>query len=671
VAHFKNPYRKNKSVVPNSEKKLCDLLNSERVPESWWFWHEPEMRFNKTPDFVLLVDDEYAPAVVIIELKDWTETISSFTDTEVFMKKGNRRTRGNPYGQAQSYLKKFDNDRGIFEDQVPNLQNFPVISLVAFWQYDRLPEGLQDGHPKIKTLLRDEVRNPEVFVGLIRSYIALDYSTRGVAPQPIAIDLRNILLKFIDPSLTVAPIQTQEVSTETQVSVQAPAPLPLALDPYQQDLITKEDFGLRLLGGLPGAGKTVILLGRARVHACTYPHKKRLFIVIQDVLISNLEHRYREHYAIDKETLDNVRFMRFEDWLKRTYQGVSKRLKGIDIHEKPKVIDSIIERGLSGRLEVKETAIAEYGHIFVDESHQLPTTWVRFLTRSAEGFKSGDPNVWIAHDNGQGIYRDRKLIREVLEKDFDLSGKEDNLYRIYRASFHPWFFAACCNPGALATYTAQQMGALGLQENSLIEFQNIGEDPHLIPGETYVDQAHQVADYIKERVKSGQLKWSDACIYYARRGELDRQEDNLNPTVLSLEKALNEAFASYGGIEWMYPGKDKDWSIDRVRACSFTSSQGLDTPLAIVFSIESFEIFDDGAFSELPLFYTVLTRCKEEVILTYNENADNKFTRALINGVTVYQEADEWLESLREEHLTNQGKIQLVWREIFERAGQK
>ncbi|MCB0297865.1 MAG: hypothetical protein KDG51_22025, partial [Calditrichaeota bacterium] len=60
-------------------------------------------------------------------------------------------------------------------------------------------------------------------------------------------------------------------------------PLSPLLDDLQHAVINNRSLGHCLLSGVPGTGKTIILLGRLRWYARHYPNSRQLFIVHQKV----------------------------------------------------------------------------------------------------------------------------------------------------------------------------------------------------------------------------------------------------------------------------------------------------------------------------------------------------------------------------------------------------
>jgi hypothetical protein len=149
-------------------------------------------------------------------------------------------------------------------------------------------------------------------------------------------------------------------------------------------------------------------------------------------------------------------------------------------------------------------------------------------------------------------------------------------------------------------------------------------------------------------VENREIKLSDVTIFYAVAG---MGEEEIYPDQVTKE-ALDRAFESLGGIEWVAIFKSKaDWTSERVRACTFTSSQGIDAPVSVLFGAEFFKIFANSDWVDPDaLFYTVLTRSTDTIILTYNNLADDpgcKFQAALFRGIKKASKILPKLETLK------------------------
>lgn len=56
------------AIRNNFEREVAEKLFE--LPQGWMFWHEPVIGDGRTPDFVILVDEEHYTALIILEVKN-------------------------------------------------------------------------------------------------------------------------------------------------------------------------------------------------------------------------------------------------------------------------------------------------------------------------------------------------------------------------------------------------------------------------------------------------------------------------------------------------------------------------------------------------------------------------------------------------------------------------
>jgi|GEM_PF-5914409 len=657
MASFRNPPPEG-FIFPNaSEKRFLEVL--EDLPSRWAFWYEPTVSGGQRPDFVIWVPAEEFPTIFLIELKSWRKNFVSKADlTHVQMR--NNRVEYNPISKLKMVRNNLNEALMHHFRSAPGLEKVAVIPLLIHWAVD-----VKDAHPllqgdsEVSALGRSQVKNPDELstelINLARDY----YSFVEELPPVVSSSIKRAIFSSVDLSIRVekasgriAPAEqiaevTEEKDSKTVLEYEKPiAPM---LDEFQVAAIRNRSLGHGLLSGVPGTGKTIMLLGRMRWYQQHNPKEQQLFVVHQKVLIKNLEQKYQHQFAGGKLPR-NIRFFRFKDWFTKTYEGAYARLQkaGADQLE---MLDTLVEEAIEGKLSLSKKAIPQFGHIFVDEAHQMPTRWIHLLTRFARADVENKPNIWIAYDNGQGIYSDRRF--EGRQVGLNFQGRSRNFHRVYRCGLLPWAFAACCHPEAFHTYRKQN-------SSEYLEFTHLGESPLAIEQPTLEQQAKHLAKTIRKKEKKGELKLADVTIFYAVAGF---SEKNSYPDEMT-KAALDKAFEELGGIEWVAIHKSKaDWTSEKVRACTFTSSQGIDAPVSVLFGAESFQLFSEsGWVNPDALFYTVLTRATKTIILTYNKlskDSDCRFQQALFTGT---RKAKKLLPTLKQIEPIEAKDGQMVYR---------
>ena len=692
MAIFKNPPPEGFIFPALSEKKFIQVLSD--LPSKWMFWYEPTLHGGQTPDFVLWVPAEEFAAIFLIELKNWRRTFVSRADmTYVYLR--NNRVEYNPISKLKMVRNNLNEALTMHYRAAPGLEKIAVIPLLLHWaiEPEETHELLQHDHDvavRGKSVTQDAEKlcleliqlaqgayrfideEPPVISGSIKRAIlsCVDLSIRAHSPggrfAPVPPAAPPVVHQAESPPKvgtngTAAPAHPPSPGPAAAAKPAPPAkrkydqPLSPLLDDLQHAVINNRSLGHCLLSGVPGTGKTIILLGRLRWYARHYPNSRQLFIVHQKVLINNLRQRYQHQFAGGKPDR-NIHFFRFKDWFTQTYQDVNEYLRTY-AQEQTRRLDELVDEALAGKLPLRPGAIDSYDYVYVDEAHQMPTRWIKLLTQFARPSGENKPNIWIAYDNGQGIYQNRRFEGHAVGLNFQ--GRSRNFHRVYRCGLLPWVFAACCHPEAFRTYRAQNSG-------EYLEFTHMGRVPLAIVQPTLAQQAARLAEAIGKKVAKKEFKLSDVTIFYAVAGMSEQEAYPDEET----KKALDDAFAPLGGIEWVAIYKARaDWTSERVRACTFTSSQGIDAPVAVLFGAETFKMFANSDWVDPDaLFYTVLTRSTHSIILTYNhlqENAECRFESALFRGSKKASKILPILETLKPQKASDDTAVyRIKWAQL-------
>ena len=640
MAIFKNPPPQGFLYPTLSEKQFVNILQD--LPSKWVFWYEPVIHGGQTPDFVIWVPAEEFASIFLIELKNWRRSYVSRADmTYVYLR--NNRMEQNPISKLKTVRNNLNEALTMHFRSAPGLENVAVIPMLAHWGIEKKDSHqLLQNDPDVSVIGKSIVQSPDNLCLEMIQQAKRFYEFLGEEPPVISAGIKRSILSCVDLSIRAHAASGKfsqnghanghikrkakhqnGAAPEKPKAINYAKPVSLILDDFQQAAVNNRSLGHCLLSGVPGTGKTIILLGRMRWYARHRPREKQLFIVHQKVLITNLKQRYRYQFN-DGKSDKNIHFFRFKDWFVKTYDIVPQKLR-LPAHKQSQVMDTLVDDALAGKLPIRAKAVKRFGHIFVDESHQMPSKWLKLLARYAKKHQGKKPNIWFAYDNGQGIYKNRRFEGHTVGLNFQ--GRAKNFQRVYRCGLLPWVFAACCHPEAFRTYRSRNSG-------EYLEFTHLGEQPLAIVQPTLEEQALRTAAAIQKRVDNQEIKLSDVTIFYAVAGMSERDVYPEQETKATLDRA----FADLNGIEWVAINKaTADWTSDRVRACTFTSSQGIDAPVSVLFGAESFKMFTNSDWVDPDaLFYTVLTRSTDHIILTYNDlNGQNgcKFQASLFRGI--------------------------------------
>ena len=201
---------------------------------------------------------------------------------------------------------------------------------------------------------------------------------------------------------------------------EGPGPAALKVLDLEQELAARAvGSGHRLLFGVAGSGKTVVLISRARLLA-QVAGQQVLFLCFNVPLASTLQH-------ILRDLRDKVDVMHF-DALAKKY-GASRNFAEKDDQ-------SFGARFLAHLAKTKPPP--EYDAVLIDEAQDFDPTWFQCALRLMRDPQGGD--LLIAGDGNQGIYGQRRTNWSTM--GINARGRTTYLKRSYRSSKDIIEFAA-------------------------------------------------------------------------------------------------------------------------------------------------------------------------------------------------------------------------------------
>jgi hypothetical protein len=155
------------------------------------------------------------------------------------------------------------------------------------------------------------------------------------------------------------------------------------LDLRQEKHARSLGSGHRLIYGVAGSGKTVLLLSRARYLARKYPERKILLVCYNVTLATFLRKRL--------QGIGNVEVQHFDGWAKRL--GCPRE------HGEE---DEEFGQRLLNHLEAKQEYVRSYETVLIDEAQDFTPIWFKCMLAVMKDHVYGD--LVIVSDASQGLY---------------------------------------------------------------------------------------------------------------------------------------------------------------------------------------------------------------------------------------------------------------------------
>ncbi len=391
-----------------------------RLPADCLVYFEPVVA-NRYPDFIVI-----APSlgVLTIELKGWRqEDIVGADSRAVSLREPSRvggadsvTRRTHPVRQARDYMFRLMERcrahryaQGLLQTEGPHQGGFcfpfshvAILANLTVEQLQTHPAGdLTEVFPAQRVLPREallllEKAGPQEMLSLL----AACFDPTWAFP-PLTEEQTKALRAIIHPEIVLTPtlpgFTGEEKTPDAAATIAANTSVSelKVLDLQQERHARQIGGGHRLVFGVAGSGKTVLLIARARLLAMGAQgeaEKKRVLVLCYNVVLA----AYLRAALADCAPCVSV--FHFDGWAAR--QGIVRDMSaGED--------DESLGKRLLTALQAGRGDAQVYGSVLIDEAQDFEPVWFRCVLAAMQDPVDGD--LLIVGDGNQGLYRQHKV----------------------------------------------------------------------------------------------------------------------------------------------------------------------------------------------------------------------------------------------------------------------
>jgi len=382
------------------EKKLFVVL--QRLPDDYIVYYEPMVE-NRYPDFIIICPDI---GLLVIEVKGWypRDIIAADTNTVIVKELREQVRRNHPVKQAREYmLSIMDECRrhcagrrllqvdGEFSNRfIFPFGHFAILSNITSTQLMAIGDGyIIRIFPPEKVATRD---------------ILESWDNDSIAGY----DLSSILKNYFDPIWPIKRLGASQIDTlravihpEIIITTQTPlisSQLPenkednfqdiKVLDLKQENHARKIGEGHRIVYGVAGSGKTVLLIAKARLLSSQKSNDFILVLCFNVVFATYLKQALND--------CANVTVLHFDAWAKNS-QVTRKREESSE-----SLGERLLRELIKGTSETRK-----YDAVMVDEAQDFEPSWFKCIIEALKEPNDGD--LIIVGDSSQGLYPHGKI----------------------------------------------------------------------------------------------------------------------------------------------------------------------------------------------------------------------------------------------------------------------
>ena len=591
------------SRMTSGERRFAERIE-QKLDDDYLAWYDvPVGPKNAHPDFVVLHPRR---GLLILEVKDWQlETIRHASkQTWDIAPNGLPKTVDNPLQQARHYAHQTIDAlaRDVQLVHAAGSQQgkvcFPwsygvVLSHITRKQFD--DAGLAGTIESHRVICKDEMTDavePEAFQS--RLWDMFPTMMRGVLTLPQIDRVRWVLF----PEVRISP---QMGLFGTASSDDDLPDLMRVMDLQQEQLARSLGEGHRVIHGVAGSGKTLILGYRAEQLAQAASASKPILILC-----------YNEPLAVKLEAVmaakglgDRVLVRNFHRWCRQqlvTFGQTVPQGKGMFAA----MIDNVI-RGV----ERGQIPGGQYQAILIDEGHDFQPEWLKLVTQMV------DPNtnsLLLLYDDAQSIYeRGRSKQFSFKSVGIQAQGRTTILRINYRNSKQ---ILQTASEIAAEFLRPEDCGDDGVPRVRPVSCGKDGQVPLIIRLPNLRDEATKVADLLAEAHNQGQA-WGDMAVLCRHHHEIEQCA-----AALQRRRLPYQARKSAGSY---------DPTADTIKVMTMHVSKGLEFPVVALVGVGGMPGPEEDESDEARLFYVAATRATQELYITLS--GDGAFAGRLPDSV--------------------------------------
>ncbi len=581
------------------ELRLAERLK-DCLEDNAWVWHNlPVGPFGRHPDFVVLHPQQ---GIVVLEVKDWRlDTIvgANKAQVELLTDRGTVSVES-PFEQVRGYMFSVVDAlkrEPLLVNQGGGFKGKPVFSFgygVAFSNITRKQfeqTDLREVFAAERCIFRDEMAEsvePDEFRERVWRMVSPRIGPALSLPQIDRVRAR------LFPEIRVTQLALQFDELPAQASPADDRMLEV-MDMHQELLARSMGEGHRIVRGVAGSGKTLILAFRAEqiASAATRPV---LLLSYANGIAGRLENAMQ-----DRGVEDKVITSTFHSWCFRML-----REYGLPAPERKDFPDSneFYAASVQAVLDAAERGLipgGQYDAVLIDEAHDFEPQW---LALAAKMVNPDTKALMIVYDDAQAIYKGRK--RPVWKQlGIEAAGRTTVLKVNYRNTAQILRFAR--------KFAADVIGAPGVcagDESAILMPEDGGRqgvEPEVRQCVSYDGEAHAIAEWLLGRKAAG-YQWSHMAVLYPRHYIGERFEKILAKQGVPVDVAKDH-------------GNRIKTGQDAVSFLSMHNAKGLEFPCVAIGGLGELKKLED-IDDDIRLTYVAITRATHEAFITYSNMSE-------------------------------------------------
>lgn len=579
------------SRMTSGERRLAERLE-QKLDDDYLMWYDvPVGPKQSHPDFVILHPRR---GLLILEAKDWRlETIQKATRQYwEILPDGNPKVVINPLAQARQcaiqVVNALERDKQLTQSNEHHAGKlaFPwghgvVLTRITRKQFDAADLG-QAIEPHLVICQDEMLETVEEEAFQKRLWDMFPHAFGGAMSLPQLDRVRWIMFPEVR-------VQTQDsLFDDNDLDADLPDVMQV-MDLHQEQLARSLGDGHRVIHGVAGSGKTMILGYRAEylAKAQTTTTKPILVLCFNEPLAVKLDAVFQA-----KGIADRVHARNFHKWCWHQLKAFGQPLPA----QGAEMFDAMVD-GVIGAVARGQIPSGQYQAILIDEGHDFRPEWLKLVTQMVDPTTN---SLLLLYDDAQSIY-ERTRTRQFSFKSVGIQAQgRTNILKInYRNTKQILQTARLIAADLLSPEDKDDDGIPVVRP---ISYGREGPAPLIIRLPCLRDEAERLAELLAEEHHSGGRAWGDMAILCH-----DYTVMNACANALSRKKLPHQVRKRSG---------DYQPAQDTIKVMTMKVSKGLEFPIVAIPGVGSMPAPGADEKEEARLFYVAATRATEKLLLT-------------------------------------------------------
>ncbi|EKU96966.1 nuclease family protein,UvrD/REP helicase [Leptolyngbya sp. PCC 7375] len=402
------------SKASQGEKLLFKILSAQ-LPDDFIVWHEPRVN-GLYPDFII-IGPEFG--LLVLEVKGWYAAQVVRGNNNFF---DIRWQRGDVV-RLETCQHPLKQGHGYFGSVADKLKGYPILCNPDGNYQGRLcfPVGIG---AVMSNMTEPQARNNSLYVLLKKPAVAYRDELQSWVNLPSSELIQRLKAMFTKADFAFAPLTSDQVGTikgilhpevaikeipakQTSLSFEPEQPLPstatilLSLDAEQERMAREIKSGHRLISGVAGSGKTLILTARAKALANRLTQHRILILCFNITLAAQLRSQLHSDTR-NPQYKERIEVLHFHGWARTLLRSLPNPRQFANDEDYNQVLgEKVLAKMQSLPPEQR------WDSVLVDEAHTFSQSWFTCCVAALQDPVDGD--LLIVSDGSQSLYKRNKF----------------------------------------------------------------------------------------------------------------------------------------------------------------------------------------------------------------------------------------------------------------------